>query len=65
VHANGERVAVTAEAVNDAASIQRVSELLRDKYERSSPSSTEAMLREHTLPTTLLLKPAPATPQRA
>src|SRR5438309_777605 len=39
VHANGERVAVTAETANDAASIQRVSDLLREKYERSSPSS--------------------------
>ena len=58
VHANASRVAVAAEPVEDAATIERVSELLRQKYERSSPESTARMLRDETLPTTLRLTPA-------
>ena len=58
VHANGRRVAVGAQHVDDAATIARVSELLRDKYERRWPGPTASMLREETLPTTLRLTAA-------
>lgn len=58
VHADATRVAVAAEPVEDAATIERVSELLRKKYERRWPGPTASMLREETLPTTLRLTPA-------
>jgi hypothetical protein len=55
VHADGERVAVEARPVKDAATISRVSDLLREKYERRWPGPTASMLREEVLPTTLRL----------
>jgi hypothetical protein len=58
VHASAHRVAVAAEPVEDAVTIARVSELLRQKYERRWPGPTASMLREETLPTTLRLIPA-------
>lgn len=58
VHADATRVAVAAEPVEDAATIERVSDLLRQKYERRWPGPTASMLREETLPTTLRLTPA-------
>ena len=58
IHAHATRVAVAAEAVEDAATIGRVSELLRQKYERRWPGPTASMLRDETLPTTLRLTPA-------
>lgn len=58
VHAEATRVAVAAEPVEDAATIERVSDLLRQKYERRWPGPTASMLREETLPTTLRLTPA-------
>jgi hypothetical protein len=57
VHAAGRRVAVSAEAVDDAATIAHVSELIRQKYQQQSPGSTARMLRDETLPTTLRLSP--------
>jgi hypothetical protein len=56
VHAAGNRVAVEAQPATDEATIARVSESLREKYHANSPS-TRAMLREHTLSTTLRLRP--------
>jgi hypothetical protein len=57
VHAAGRRVAVRAESAADAASVARVNQLLRDKYNQRWPGPTESMLREEVLPTTLRLTP--------
>lgn len=58
VHVAGRRVEARAEPADDEASIAAASEALRDKY-RHDPA-LRTMLREHTLPTTLRLEPAPA-----
>ena len=52
VIAGGQRVGVAAQPATDAATIARVSELLRVKYAKRWPGPTEAMLRDETLPTT-------------
>lgn len=57
IHAGGKRVAVSAESVDDAATIGHVSDLLREKYESKSPGPTASMVREEVLPTTLRLTP--------
>jgi hypothetical protein len=57
VIAGDRRVGVTAQPATDAASVARVSELLRAKYAKRWPGPTEAMLRDETLPTTLRLTP--------
>jgi hypothetical protein len=51
------RVPVATREVTDAATIARVSEAIRDKYQSRWPGPTASMLREHTLPTTLRLEP--------
>ncbi len=58
VHAGGHRVPVAAEPVSDRATIERVSELLSDKYAARWPGPTASMLREDVLPTTLRLTTA-------
>jgi hypothetical protein len=63
VHAGGHRVAVEAQPAVDAATVKRVSDLLRRKYERWWPGPTASMLREEVLPTTLRLTPAAAAGQ--
>jgi hypothetical protein len=45
VHALGRRVAVSATPTTDAESVARVSELLRQKYEKRWPGPTASMLR--------------------
>ena len=55
IHADGTRVAVEAQPANEPASVARVSELLRHKYEQRWPGPTASMLREEVLPTTLRL----------
>lgn len=57
VHAGGTRVPVQAEQVTDAGTIARVSDLLRNKYEKRWPGPTASMLRDEVLPTTLRLRP--------
>jgi hypothetical protein len=57
VHAAGKRVAVRAEPAIDEASVRRVSEALKVKYEKRWPGPTASMLLEPTLPTTLRLRP--------
>ncbi|MBV9328981.1 MAG: nitroreductase family deazaflavin-dependent oxidoreductase [Chloroflexi bacterium] len=57
IHAGGRRVAVEAQPVTDAATIDQVSELLRRKYEQRWPGPTASMVREEVLPTTLRLIP--------
>jgi hypothetical protein len=57
VHAGGHRVAVEAQLAADAASVELVSKLLRNKYEERWPGPTASMVREEVLPTTLRLTP--------
>ncbi len=52
------RIPFRAVAASDTASVERVSDLLRAKYGRSSAASTKSMLEPETLPTTLRLEPA-------
>ena len=52
------RLPFRAAAAIDPVSVERVSDLLRAKYGRSSAASTESMLEPETLPTTLRLEPA-------
>jgi hypothetical protein len=61
VHADGRRVAVDANPATDAATIARVSDLLRQKYETRWPGPTASMLRREVLSTTLRLTPTSAT----
>jgi hypothetical protein len=58
IHADGRRVAIHAEAAVDRPTVDRVSQLLKDKYERTSPGPTASMVREDILETTLRLLPA-------
>jgi hypothetical protein len=60
VIAGGRRVSVAAQPATDAATVARVSELLRAKYANRWPGPTDAMLRDEVLPTTLRLTPAAA-----
>src|SRR5437660_1140982 len=46
VHAGGKRVEVVAEEASDPAAIERVTELLRQKYEQRWPGPTASMLRD-------------------
>jgi hypothetical protein len=57
IHAGGRRVSVRARPAADAATIARVSDLLRTKYQRRWPGPTASMLREDVLPTTQRLEP--------
>ena len=58
LHVGDDRIPVRAVAVSEEAAIEAVSEAYREKYGRTSPGSTRAMLRPETLPTTLRLEPA-------
>jgi hypothetical protein len=58
LHVGDERIPVRAVPVTDDAAIAAVSEAYREKYGRTSPGSTRAMVRPETLPTTLGLEPA-------
>ena len=60
LHVSGRAISVLAVPATDAGSIERMSEALRVKYGRSSRASTVAMLRPHTLETTLRLEPRPS-----
>jgi len=60
VHAGGQRVPVAAEPATEVQTVNRVSDLLRQKYEQSSPGPTARMVRDETLPTTLRLIPPAA-----
>jgi hypothetical protein len=54
---DGDRIEVRAHAAPDHASIELVSDLLREKYGRASRASTESMLVPTTLHTTMRLDP--------
>ena len=58
LHVGGDRIPVRAVPVTDDATIEAVSEAYREKYGRTSPGSTRAMVQPETLPTTLELEPA-------
>jgi hypothetical protein len=64
IHAGGSRVAVDAQPAEDAATVSRVSDLLRAKYQRRWPGPTDSMVRNEVLPTTLRLTPASASAAR-
>jgi hypothetical protein len=53
-----DRIPVKAAPATEEATVNAVSAAFRSKYQQSSPSSTEAMVRPETLPTTLKLSPA-------
>ena len=57
VHAEAEAIPVTAVLAADPDTVQRVSDAFLAKYGRRSAASTAAMLRPHTLDTTLRLDP--------
>jgi hypothetical protein len=58
LHVGDRRIPVRAVSEDDEATIERVSEAYRSKYEESAPGPTRAMVRPETLPTTLRLEPA-------
>jgi hypothetical protein len=58
LHVGDERIPVRAVPVTDDATIAAVSKAYQEKYGRTSPGSTRAMLQPETLPTTLGLEPA-------
>jgi hypothetical protein len=58
LHVGDKVVPVRATSATDAASVERVSEAIKRKYEKRWPGPTASMLRPETLGTTLLLQPA-------
>jgi hypothetical protein len=58
LHVEDDRIPVKAAPATKEATVNAVSAAFRSKYQQSSPSSTEAMVRPETLPTTLKLSPA-------
>jgi hypothetical protein len=57
LHVGNDPIPVRAVPVTDDATIAAVSEAYREKYGRTSPGSTRAMVQPDTLPTTLRLEP--------
>ena len=57
VHVGGSSVPVRTHAAADPASVARVSDAIKEKYEARWPGPTASMLREETLATTLRLEP--------
>jgi hypothetical protein len=58
LHVQDNRLPVQAAPATEGTTVDAVSAAFRSKYQRSSPASTEAMVRPETLPTTLKLSPA-------
>ena len=58
LHVKDTRIPVRADPATDEPTVDAVSAAFRSKYQKSSPASTEAMVRPETLPTTLKLSPA-------
>ena len=56
LHAGGRTIAFRAVHVDDARTIERVSDAFRRKYERKWPKETAAMIVDEVLPTTLRLE---------
>ncbi len=58
LHVADDRIPVRATPATDDTTVDAVSAAIRAKYQKSSPASTEAMVRPETLATTLKLSPA-------
>ena len=58
LHVQDNRLPVQAAPATEGTTVDAVSAAFRSKYQRTSPASTEAMVRPETLPTTLKLSPA-------
>ena len=58
LHVEDTRIPVRAASATEEATVDAVSAAFRSKYQKSSPASTEAMVRPETLATTLKLSPA-------
>jgi len=58
LHVKDDRIGVQAAPATEGATVDAVSAAFRSKYQKSSPASTEVMVRPETLPTTLKLSPA-------
>ena len=58
LHVADDRIPVRATPATDDTTVDAVSAAFRSKYQKSSPASTEAMVRPETLATTLKLSPA-------
>ena len=58
LHVADDRIPVRAIPATDDTTVDAVSAAIRTKYQKSSPASTEAMVRPETLATTLKLSPA-------
>ncbi len=58
LHVGDRRIPVRAVPATDEPTVGAVSDAYRDKYGRTSPGSTRAMVQPETLPTTLKLEPA-------
>ena len=58
LHVADDRIPVRATPAADDTTVDAVSAAIRAKYQKSSPASTEAMVRPETLATTLKLSPA-------
>ena len=58
LHVGDRRIPVRAVPATDEPTVGAVSDAYRDKYGRTSPGSTRAMVQPEILPTTLKLEPA-------
>ena len=58
LHVADDPIPVQATPATEGATVDAVSAAFRSKYQKSSPASTEAMVRPETLATTLKLSPA-------
>lgn len=58
LHAGERRIPVSAFPATDEPTVEKVSAAYRSKYGRTSPGSTQAMVRPGILSTTLRLEPA-------
>ena len=58
LHVGDTRIPVRATPATEDTTVDTVSDAIRSKYAKTSPSSTASMVRPDTLPTTLELVPA-------
>lgn len=58
LHVEDRRIPVRAVQETDETTVEQVSEAYQDKYGRTWPGPTQAMVRPEVLPTTLKLEPA-------
>ena len=58
IHVGGRRLGIRAQPIDDTATITRVSDALKRKYEQRWPGPLASMLRDEVLSTTMRLEPA-------